>query len=223
MMNAQNSELHKPEYHDAGWHLSIHDYANVVGLWSSCLKNRFFLGYPKDKDVPDKTIMKTLDVSRSWISEWGKFYGPKLPGEKGRVWINKSKGDMYEMYFPMVDGKGKLRSVYYGHNMSAGISTYPFDRSREYEPDAPSINKEAIQAYREKFLQLAVETALSVTNPTAIAIKYDTFALALEDLKKEGYSDIEWITGIPDHILGWEMIRAEKENETIFLSNENAS
>ncbi|MFH0889822.1 MAG: hypothetical protein V1836_01610, partial [Candidatus Aenigmatarchaeota archaeon] len=47
--------------------------------------------------------------------------------------------------------------------------------------------------------------------------------LALEDLKKEGYSDIEWITGIPDHILGWEMIRAEKENETIFLSNENAS
>ncbi len=148
---------------------------------------------------------------------WAKFYGPQTP--KGRVWIDTSGNDTYNHQFPMVIA-GQLFTVS-GHK---SIATFEFDGHNKYAPEGPTTTEGEIQAYREKFLKLAVEIALQSTNPNSVAIKYDNVYITPEDAEKDGWKITQHMPGFRK-VMGWQepVVRAEKGDEIVFLEARNAS
>ncbi len=88
---------HIPLLHKDGFSISVQTPQGVVGLWSCWLRNKFYVGYPKNIQIKDETIMNTLGVKKAVPVQqengsrlWAKFYGPQLVDGQGRVWIESS-------------------------------------------------------------------------------------------------------------------------------------
>lgn len=159
--------------------------------------------------------------------KWATFYGPRIDDNKGRVWIEHSSRHSHGVHFPIITRWNQLEEIYYGHEQSQGIHTEQFSFYNEYAPDGPTADPEAIQLYREKFLELTCDVAKHVGDATAINIDYG-FVLVPEQLIQLGYGNVEWIRGRPGLRRGWgeEVVRAEKDTksgkETIILKSGNS-
>jgi len=192
--------------------------------------------------IPDRLIMDTLGVELALpvshlnqFSEtvesrlWAKFYGARVEGDKGRVWICHSDHYSNSHHFNVVSSNSSegLESVYYGHSYSSGISTYPFSFWNKVAPDGPTAEPEVIQTYRDKFLALICKIASIMRGANAVNINYG-FVLEPEQLSQLGYGNVEWLKGQSGVRNGWgdELIRGEKTfgdgKETVILTSGNS-
>lgn len=245
---AAGTKIREPQLHEDGWNIAIDTPAGVVGLWSCWLGNQFYLGYPKTVqlilgtldelavrhlaiiEVPDKLIRDTLDMEparpvkniRFGSRQWAKFYGPQLPNNQGRVWVDHSDRDSSGHHFEVISPSGGLQEIYYGHDYSRGVRTYEFSFFDGEEPEAPNASQDAIRPYRDKFLALACAVAEKMGGASAVTINYG-FCMVPEDLEREGY-EIEWLKGVPGRREGWgaDIVRAVKGGETIILKSGNS-
>jgi hypothetical protein len=189
------------------------------------LGNQFFLGFPRDIKVPESLILRVLDVEpakEDGQRQWAKFCGHReIDG--GRVWIDYSDDNSSCFAFPLITEKGEMTEVFYGYNLSMGISTYPFSFYPEDGEDAPTAQKEAIQKYKDGFLYLACEIATIMGGIKAINVNYG-FALIPEDLHWENYQEITWLKGEEGKREGWgrEIVRGRKEGSTVILKSGNS-
>lgn len=177
----------------------------------------------KDFDKPlEKTERGQIIAYRnSGKRLWAKFWGAKEE-KGGRVWIEKSDFNSYSYHMPII-ADDELVGTYFGHDVSKGIKTFPFSCHNKYSPDSPTTDPEAVQKYRDGFLNLAVETSLLVGQPSKITVNYG-FVMVPEDLEKEGYENIKWLKGEAGERKGWgnELVRAEKDGELIALKSGNS-
>lgn len=234
---ARGQKSYQPTFHEAGWSIAIETPRGVVGLWSCWLKNQFYLGYPKSVEaIPDEVILSTLGVEHGRpvanrfgddkLRQWAAFYGPALPKQQGRVWIDHSEWNMWGRHFAVITEKG-LETVSYGHDRSRGIYTDEFSHYHQCGPQAPSAEPAVIQPYRDKFLALACKIAERMGGATAVNIDY-AFVLVPELLKPLGYKKIRWLKGKRGRREGWghELVRGEKSTdagtEMIMLKSGNS-
>lgn len=170
-----------------------------------------------DKPLVKNGVGQIVAYRTRELRLWAKFYGPRVAGDKGRVWVDHSDWNSNGHNFDVVrDGSGEgLESIYYGHSGSRGISTFSFSFWSEYAPDGPTTQSEIIQSYREKFLALACEIARQMGGANAVNINYG-FVLVPEQLPQLGYGDITWLKGRSGVRQGWgkEVVRAEKTMES---------
>jgi hypothetical protein len=115
-----------------------------------------------------------------------------------------------------------LGSIYYGHDKSNGISTYPFGFHNGYAPDGPTTDEAAIQDYKEKFILLASRIAYSMGGAVKLHVDYG-FVMVPEDLGNEGYQ-VEWKAGQPGVREGWgsERVVGTKSGEVVYLKSGNS-
>jgi len=187
--------------------------------------------------IPDETIMKILGVNRATLLDFvlsdqfaplGKFCSPRLPEDKGRVWIDRSEFYQSSIYFPVVTVDDRLTKVFYGWSQCRGIFTqyYSTEESRMSKADQTNGDRGVIQSYRDKFMALACEIAHCMGGATAVNINYE-FVLVPEQLEALGYGNVTWLKGKAGIRKGWgeELVRAEKSNingkEMIFLESGN--
>ncbi len=234
---ASGEKKYVPEFHESGWSIAIETPHGVVGLWSCWLNNQFYLGYPKENNnfsnaeqVIDQLIMQILNVEPALpvrnvnfgTRQWAKFYGPQLPDNKGRVWVDHSEFDSSSHHFNVITKFGSLQNVYYGHNESNGVRTMEFNFFNDEEPESPNATPEAIQPYRDKFIALACEIAQQMGGARAVNINYG-FVLVPEQLTQLGYDNVKWLKGRAGVREGWgkEVVCAEKDTEIIVLNSGN--
>ncbi len=185
-----------------------------------------------DKD-PDKPLeMNDAGQILAYREEpeprlWAKFYGPRLEGDKGRVWVDHSDHGSIRRDFDLVR-EHALESVSYGgHGRSRIIETYRFGRWSKHAPDAPTTDPGAVQPYRDRFLALACGIAQRMGGASAVHINYGLLVLVPEQLESLGYGNITWLKGRPGRRRGWgdEIVRAEKATvygtETLRLKSGN--
>lgn len=201
------------------------EYASAVTQVSAIAVNDpNYEGEFKDSDKPlevNKAGQIVAYQTRGSIV-WAPFFGPQEENG-GRVWIEKSDSH-YEMHdLPLITPDGRLAHTYFGHSYSNGICTSPFSYHNKYSPESPTTDPEAIQKYRERFFELAVETALLVGQPSKMTIDYG-FVMVPEDLEREGYENIAWLKGRAGTRLGWgnELVRAETVGEIVLLKSGNS-
>lgn len=175
-----------------------------------------------DKSLETNEAGQIVAYKKMGSRVWATFMGKKEE-QGGRVWINKSarNSDCYPM--SLIEDTNEFAEVYFGHDYSNGISTYPFNFFNKYSPESPTIDKEAVQKYKKRFLELAVETAFWAGEPSKITINYG-FAMVPEDLEREGYKNIKWLKGIKGKREGRgnELVRAEDKGEIIMLKSGNS-
>jgi hypothetical protein len=168
---------------------------------------------PLEKDSTGLIIAYHMHGSRLWA----KFYGPRVTGKRGRVWVDHSDQRLgllgtHRFYVVRDNSDEDLESICYGQEHSRGIFTYPFDkRWNKYTPDSPTVEPGIIQSYRNKFLVLVCEIAQQMGGAKAVNIHYD-FNLSPCQLKQLGYDNAKQIKGkssIPYN----EMVRMEKTME----------
>ena len=160
---------------------------------------------------------------------WAKFCSTRVAGDQGRVWVDHTDFNSHAHHFDVVriDLPEGIEEVFYGHNFSRGICTFPFSFWNEYAPDGPTTEPEVIQSYREKFLALACKIAGLMGGASAVNINYN-FMLVPEQLSRLGYVDISWLKGNADIRQGWgrEVVRAKKMTEsgqeTVILKSGNS-
>ncbi|MDD5253656.1 MAG: hypothetical protein PHG05_00950 [Candidatus Nanoarchaeia archaeon] len=202
------------------------EYANAVPQVSAISVNDpNYKGEYKDPDKPlEKNefgqIIAYRDEGKKRL--WAKFFGPREE-KGGRVWIEKSGYDFLGYHMPIIINTNELFEVYFGHGNSNGISTAPFSYYNKYSPESPTAKSEAIQKYRNKFMDLFVEVALLIDRPSKVTFDYG-FVMVPEDLEKEGYGKVEWLKGSAGTRKGWkhELVRAEKEGEIVMLESGNS-
>lgn len=235
----EQEKTHTPVFHSEGFYLTLETARGSVGLWSCWLANQLFIGYPKDWHVEDDFIAKELDVAyakpvyhEAYVSSklpkkpterlWAKFYG-EIVEAGGRVWIEHHDFNSNGYHFPFIQQK-KLQALYYGHDESKNIHTYSFSWYSDAEPEAPSNRPAAIQPYRDKFIQLAINLAKKQAPILAVHIQYGEVVLIPEVLESLGYSDIEYVKGSPEYREGFggTVVYAKKETEEIILKTANS-
>lgn len=218
----KESKKHEAKFHKDGFYVTLETEKGYVGLWSCWLGDRLFLGFPKDWEVDDELIKATLDVTESTQPRWGKFYG-EIEETGGRVWIEKNNHEAYGHHFPYISN-GKYESLYYGHDESGKIATYPFSRyNEETEVEGHTTEEEAILSYRDKFIELAIQIAASYGTIKAIHVKYEDTLLIPELLAVHGYENVTYVEGCPEYIasFGGTILHAKKEKEEIMLKAGN--
>lgn len=226
---AEGLEIREKGYHDKGWELSIQTPNGIVGLSSSWLGTRFYLGYPKEflpprTQVTDKLITTILGVEKADVlsaGSWGRFYGPLEPNG-GRVWFDYDRNSTGARFPNTTDGE--LQEVYYWHPTANGVTNYPYSEySQDTSEDAPTAAEEAVQRYRDRFILLASEIAFLIGGARAININYG-FVLVPEDLDREGYGGVSFLKG--DWGIreggGRELVRGQRGDSTIILQSGNS-
>jgi hypothetical protein len=178
-----------------------------------------YRGIHKDPDKPleedSAGLIRAYHMHGSRL--WAKFYGPRVTGKKGRVWVGHSDQRLgllgtHRFYVVRDDSDEDLESICYGQEHSRGVFTYPFNRWGKYSPeDSPTIEPEIIQPYRNKFLALACEIAKRMGGAKAVNI-YHGIGLSPCQLKRLGYDDAKRTKG-RSNIPYNEMVRMEKAME----------
>lgn len=229
----EGGKKREKKYHEFGWQVSIETPQGIVGLWSCWLGDRFYLGFPKNIEIPDKLIMDSLglqlsaDVGRlgdfSVSRLWAKFCG-RREKEGGRVWVdfNKDSSDMH--HFDYINGEGQIQTAHYGYNQSSNIDTFHYSEFDENNPDNPTGHRDTVQQYRDGFLLLAAKIAFLMGGVKAVDIGFETVSLVPEDLYNEGYNNVEWVKGEMGERKGWgnEIVRAKKGDSTVILKSGNS-
>jgi hypothetical protein len=85
-------------------------------------------------------------------------------------------------------------------------------------PDSPTAEREAIQAYREKFIKLLCQIGTAMGGASSVTIDY-RFALIPEVLPLLGYTNIMRLTNQPTERSGRgeTLVVAHKGDETVIL------
>ncbi len=83
---------------------------------------------------------------------------------------------------------------------------------------------DAIQQYRERFIELAVKIAEGIGEVESVNIDYGELTFVPEDLEREGFTDIKWIKGNWGQRKGFgqEQVMARKDNMTVVLTSGNS-
>jgi hypothetical protein len=203
--------------------LGVEDAKPVLQVDATSVSNSSDLKQWKDDDKP---LIPALDgnggiayKTRSGLRLWDRFYGPQL--KEGRVWVGHENRNSYSVHLRTIKDKS-LTSTYCGHDESMNISTYPFSFCNKYAPEGPTDDQEAIQAYREKFLDLMCKIAKQMGGCHAVNIDYG-FVFVPEQLTSLGYS-VEWVRGNEGEREGWgsELVYAEKDIEGLTLESANS-
>lgn len=195
------------------------EYAHAVVQVDGTAVGENYEGEYKDPDKPlEKNGVGQIVAYRTHGKRiWATFYGPRVVGDKGRVWIDHSDWNSNGTHFDVIDGNSRdgLRGVNYGHDGSMGISTYPFSMWSKYALDSPATEPEVIQPFRDKFLALACVVARQMGGANAVNIDYG-FVLVPEQLEQVGYSNVTWLKGRLGTRQGWgnDIVLAEKMNDT---------
>lgn len=174
-----------------------------------------------DKPLEQNGAGQIVAYKTHGLRRWAKFYGPRQADDKGRVWVDHGGFCSNSHDFSVVSDH--LVNVRYGHDSSMSIETFSFNFWNQYAPDGPTTDRAAVQAYRDRFLQLAIEIANLIGGATAVNIDYQ-FVLVPEQLDSLGYQNITWLGGRAGVREGWgsELVRAEKGDETIILKSANS-
>lgn len=194
------------------------EYAKPVANVCACAVNdENYTGEYKDRDKPlvKNSVGQIVAYRDEGSRLWAKFYSQRVPGDKGRVWVDHSDFNSNSHHFEVIRDNRGIEEVHYGHDYSRGISTFPFSFWSEYAPDGPATEPEVIQSYRDKFLALACEIAKLMGGATAVNINY-MFVLVPEQLEQLGYGNVKWLKGSPGFRQGWgnEVVQASKETES---------
>lgn len=234
----EEKQTHEPKKHDMGFSLSFETPNGIISLWSCWLGDQLYIGYPKEWTVSDELIKESLHVHdaapvayKKWVRgdvyeeserQWAKFYGEKVE-EGGRVWVNHSETHSNGRIFHLIQEKA-LKTVYRGHDESKNIYNIGFSYFNAGEPEAPNATEKAVQVYRDHFIQLALQIAKDHGGIQAIHAQYEFTVLTPALLETEGYTDIHYVKGNPDHYdsFGGTVVYAQKENEEIILKSGNS-
>jgi len=177
-----------------------------------------------DKDKPLEKTEAGQIIGYSYYGQrlWAKFYGP-IENSGGRIWVDFSDFESSGLPFPYIDASGNLNEIYYGHDRSMSISTFPFNFHNKYAEEGPITDKESIQRYREKFIRLASEIAFLMRGAKAICIDYGQ-SMVPEDLYREDYQNICWLKGDLGERKGFgnEVVRGQKGDSTVILKSGNS-
>ena len=173
------------------WTVSLETSSGIVGLWSCWLGNHFMLGYPLNFNVEESLIRETLGVSDGFpvsdnvfnTRQWAKFFSGRQE-KGGRVWIDQVNNSADSMHINLIDQK-KLVDIYYGHEKSNIIETIRLNSHNADQPDGPTCEARAIQAYQQKFLFLALQIAQKLGKIAAINLTVD-WLFTLEKLESKG-------------------------------------
>lgn len=171
-------------------------------------------GYAGEFKDSDKSLEQVDDAFIAYksngVRRWGQFYGPRVSGDCGRVWVELSSSETYAYHFDVIDS-GKLRNVMYGYDLSLSILTSWSNNWNKYAPDGPTTDPLAVQPYRDKFLALACELARLLGGAMAVNINYES-VLTPEQLPDLGYENLKWIDGGPGKFpeSGHSILYAEK-------------
>lgn len=183
---------------EVGWKLLIETTNGNVGLWTGWLGNQFKVFYPLDVEIPDKTIMETLNVTLAKPVKdeifgtrlWEKYYSERLE-EGGRVWIGQTSSHSYGENLYSISDKDKI-SNYFGYERSTTIFTSQFTFYNENQPDAPSASVKNIMPYKEKFIDLAIKVAKLVGDIKAIDFESGPVLYTPEQLESLGYNVVKF-------------------------------
>ncbi len=186
---------------EIGWNLVIETTNGIVGLWTCWLGDSFRLGYPLDLEIPDQMIMDTLGVTyaeavktkSSGTRKMAKYYSPRLENNQ-RVWIDQDRNCMYSDDLYKIQNQ-KLRKHYIGYYYTNTISVYTFGYTEGNPlPDTPNCEKHNIQAYKDKFIELAVKIAKELGDIIGLNIDSGQILYTPETLVEKGYSLTKWAT-----------------------------
>ncbi|MBP6994493.1 hypothetical protein KBB12_04600 [Candidatus Woesebacteria bacterium] len=176
----------------------------------------------KDDDKPLEANASGQIIAYSDRGErrWANFYGPIEPGG-GRVWFAHNEPEPNAYSFRLVSD-GLLSSVTMGQKISHSIATYPHAFHNAYAYEGPTVDQEAIQKYRDKFILLAAKIAALLGSVKRIHIDYG-FVFVPEEVTQEGYTDVHWAKGEPGKRTGHgnELLLARKGNQELALESGN--
>lgn len=179
-----------------------------------------------DKPVEPYKFGGVIAYREEFPRQFGKFYGPRLPDGKGRVWVDVTNSHSHEFDFPLVDEKGTPVKIQHGYHLSNSVFTVTHPRYNRYAPEMPTRDPEALASYKNRFIALAAEIAFMSGKPEKIALKVaqpKNTPFVPEDLEKEGYDEITWLRGRPGVRMGHgdDAVRAKKGDETVLLESGN--
>lgn len=192
---------------------------NATGLTDLRYKDEFA---DEDKPLEQNEYGQILGYKNAGMRLWARFYGSIEP-TGGRVWVDSSDSHSNSSHFSYIDEQGQLQSLYYGHEMSNGVYTHQFSYFNQYAPEGPTDNPEAIQKYKDRFINLAAEVAFIMGGARAVNIDYG-FVLVPEDLDREGYENVQFLKGDWGQRKGWgeEVVRGQKGDSTVVLKSGNS-
>ena len=213
----KGTDLHLDDVSDLVLDTMEVEFANDVLEVDATAVKEGYAGEYKDADKPleKNSVGQTVAYSTQGPRLWAEFYGPQLPDGQGRVWIDLASHNMNGYHFDVINSDFTVKSVYYGHSQSMGISTYPFSFYNKYAPEGPTSKPEEIQKYREKFLALACAIAKELGGAFAVNINYG-FVLVPEQIGQL-YNTIS-----VRRECGEVEFRATKPGETLVLRDGNS-
>lgn len=174
-----------------------------------------------DKSLEQNSVGQIVayqTCSRSRL--WAKYYS-KPCQSGGRIWVDHAMEHSHGHHFDAIS-KDTLTSVYYGHNQSNSISTFPYSFWNKYAPDGPTTEEKEIQSYRNAFIKLACKIAERLGGIIAVNINYGD-VLVPEQLESLGYS-VTYLKGQAGKYNGYgeDLVLAKKDGETVMLRSGNS-
>lgn len=174
-----------------GFKLAIETTNGLVGIFCSNLGNCFKIFYPLGININDEIVNDILNITlekrkrkgkidNHW---YGKYYFENL-SDGSRLCIGSEDQHLYCYNLYTIENM-HLKSHYVGHLQTNTIFIYHLEDKKNFYLSESSIL--AVQAYKDRFLQLLVKIANIVGNIKSVNLQSDVFLYTPELLEKEGY------------------------------------
>lgn len=200
--------------------LQVEDSYPVEHYDATAVNDWEYEGRYKDPDIPleQNEHGQIVAYHHSGQRQWGDFFGPLTDLDKGgRVWIEHVDRIPNGIPFEYVDDHSRVKTEQMGHSRTRNIFTPEFSQKSRHSFEAPTTDPDAIQQYRERFIELAVKIAEGIGEVESVNIDYGELTFVPEDLEREGFTDIKWIKGNWGQRKGFgqEQVMARKDNMTV--------
>ena len=145
------------------------------------------------EDIPKEHVRRNvggieyiLEYEDEKRFKWGKFYGPRIGNNCGRVWFDHSDDLLKNFLFEIITAQGKYDSIVYGEKKSFGIYNIDTTLANDRSPDAPTDKPKFIETFRDKFFNLFIQVSRKMGGFSSITINYNS-CLSPADLPKMGH------------------------------------
>jgi hypothetical protein len=204
-----------PEFRDAGWTLGFQTPRGIIMLWSCWLRDQFVLSTPASIVAVTPCFFDLLKIVEPEVVD------PSLPTVRIlRTPSNPPSSRSFRTIEDTVDGSYQMYKF-----EAHGLDTFFTVFTDPYPSEFVSVVPDAIQLFRDKFIQLALNIADAVGGVSVLHVNMD-FTVIPESVGSIGFNPSVWVRGTPGQRQGWgrDLVYAthKENNEVLMLESANS-